>query len=180
MSATDILRHEHQIILLVLDGVEQEAERIRETGAVQGEKVAEMVDFFRSFADRCHHQKEEKLLFVRMQERGMPVERSPIASMLHEHDQGRQLVSAVSEALPKAEAGDPQAIGSLQENLQTYAGFLRAHIGKEDNVLFPVADQILTPEDQEVLVAAFDQVEAEEIGEGVHERYHQWAHDLAG
>jgi len=178
MTATDILKHEHQIILLVLDGVEQEAERIQETGAVRANKIAEMVDFFRSFADRCHHQKEEKLLFVRMQERGMPAERGPIASMLHEHDEGRALVSAVDEALPKAESGDPEAITAVQNSLRTYAAFLRAHINKEDQVLFPVADQLLTPEDQEMLVAAFDQVEAEEIGEGIHDRYHQWAHDL--
>jgi hemerythrin-like domain-containing protein len=180
MSATDILRHEHQIILLVLDGVEREAERIRETGAVQADTVAEMVDFFQSFADRCHHQKEERLLFVRMRERGMPAGRGPIASMLHEHDQGRALVSAIAQALLQAEAGDPQAIASVHENLQAYVLFLRAHIDKEDNVLFPVADQLFTPQDQEMLVAAFDQVEAEEIGEGVHDKYHQWAHDLAG
>jgi hemerythrin-like domain-containing protein len=180
MTATDILRHEHQIILLVLDGVEREAERIRETGTVRADKVAEMVDFFRAFADRCHHQKEEKLLFVRMRERGMPGERGPIASMLHEHDQGRALVSAIAEALPKADAGDPEAIDAVHENLRAYAAFLRAHIDKEDNVLFPVADQLFTARDQELLVDAFEQVEAEEIGEGVHDRYHRWAHDLAG
>ena len=84
----------------------------------------------------------------------------------------------MDEALPKAESGDPEAITAVQNNLRTYAAFLRAHINKEDQVLFPVADQLLTPEDQEMLVAAFDQVEAEEIGEGIHDRYHQWAHDL--
>jgi predicted rRNA methylase YqxC with S4 and FtsJ domains len=44
MTATDILKHEHQIILLVLNGVQREAERIQEAGAVRADKVAEMVD----------------------------------------------------------------------------------------------------------------------------------------
>ena len=51
---------------------------------------------------------------------------------------------------------------------------------KEDNILYPMADGILTPADQAELAAAFDQVEAEEMGEGTHERYHQLAHEWAG
>ena len=56
---------------------------------------------------------------------------------------------------------------------------LRAHIDKEDQILFPMADRLFSPEDQRELEVAFDQVEAEEIGLGVHDRYHQMAHDLA-
>jgi hemerythrin-like domain-containing protein len=56
---------------------------------------------------------------------------------------------------------------------------LRAHIDKENNILFPMADQLFTPKDQEELIEAFEKVEAEEMGEGVHEKYHQLAHDLA-
>jgi len=63
--------------------------------------------------------------------------------------------------------------------LSTYARLLRAHIAKEDNVLYPMADQLFTAEDQRSLTEAFDRVEAEETGEGVHEKYHQLAHKLA-
>ena len=56
---------------------------------------------------------------------------------------------------------------------------LRAHIDQEDNVVYPIADQILTAEDQRDLGEAFDRVEAEEMGLGVHERYHTMAHELA-
>jgi len=180
MKATDILKHEHQIILLVLEGAEREAQRIQETGVVQAGKVEELLDFFQSFADRCHHHKEEKVLFVRMQERGMPADRGPVAAMLLEHDQGRGLLSAVAEALPEAAKGKAEAVASVRDNLRAYVALLRAHIAKEDTVLFPAADQLFTAEDQETLAEAFDRVEAEEIGDGVHEKYHQWAHDLAG
>jgi hemerythrin-like domain-containing protein len=46
-------------------------------------------------------------------------------------------------------------------------------------VLFPMADRVLSREDQEELARAFDNVEAEEMGEGVHERYHRLAHRLS-
>ncbi len=179
MRPTETLMHEHQIILMVLDAAEREVRRMQETGTVRAERLEQMVDFFRNFADRCHHAKEEKLLFVRMTERGMPREAGPIAVMLYEHDLGRGNVRAVAEALPRAAAGDPAAREAIRSHLTEYIGLLRDHIYKEDHILYPMADQILLPDDQRDLEAAFERVEREEIGEGVHERYHQMAHQLA-
>lgn len=179
MTPIETLKHEHQIILLVLGAAEREAQQIQDSGTVRGETVAEMVDLFRNFADACHHAKEERHLFVKMQERGMPLHSGPIAVMLQEHDEGRRLVRAVAEALPGAQSGDAEAIAAVKNNLSTYARLLRAHIAKEDNVLYPMADQLFTAEDQRSLTEAFDRVEAEETGEGVHEKYHQLAHKLA-
>ncbi len=179
MRPTETLMHEHQIILMVLDAAEREVRRMQETGTVRAERLEQMVDFFRNFADRCHHAKEEKLLFVRMTERGMPREAGPIAVMLYEHDLGRGHVRAVAEALPRAAAGEPAAREAIRSHLTEYIGLLRDHIYKEDHILYPMADQILLPDDQRDLEAAFERVEREEIGEGVHERYHQMAHQLA-
>lgn len=51
-------------------------------------------------------------------------------------------------------------------------------IAKEDNILFPLADRLFTPGDQKALEREFERVEAEEMGEGTNERYHQLAHEL--
>jgi hemerythrin-like domain-containing protein len=179
MMPTETLKHEHQIILLVLDAAEREVRSIQNSGKVHAEELDRMLDFFRNFADRCHHAKEEELLFVKMQERGMPVRGGPIAVMLQEHDEGRRWVKAVADALPQASSGDASALTSVRSNLLAYVQLLRAHIDKEDNVLYPMADRLFTSEDQQVLTEAFEKVEAEEMGEGVHEKYHQLAHDLA-
>lgn len=179
MTPTEMLMHEHQIILMVLDGAEREAQRIEETGSVRAGTVSEMLDFFQNFADKCHHSKEEDLLFVKMEEAGMPVEGGPIAAMLYEHGEGRRLVRAMSQALPRAAEGDAVATAAVARDLLAYVRLLRAHIRKEDNVLYPMADRLLTAEDQQALMEGFDRVEAEEMGEGVHEKYHQLAHKLA-
>jgi len=171
--------HEHQIILMVLDAAEREARRIKEKGEVQSEQVEEMVDFFRNFADRCHHAKEEKLLFIRMEERGMPREAGPIGVMLYEHDLGRGHVRAIADLLPRA-GNDPAARDGIRQHLAAYVQLLRDHIYKEDHILYPMADQLLLPEDQRALEAEFERVEREEIGVGVHEKYHELAHWLAG
>ena len=179
MRPTETLKHEHQIILLALGAAEREVISIEATGRIHADRVEQMLDLFPNFADRCHHAKEEKLLFVKMGERGMPVQGGPIAVMLQEHEMGRRFLRAAAEALPHARSGDARAVAAVRDALGGYARLLRAHIYKEDNVLFPMADQLFSPDDQRELTEAFDRVEAEEIGEGVHDRYHQLAHELA-
>lgn len=180
MVPTEVLKHEHKVILKVLEAAEKDVEQIRIHGKINVGRIQKMVEFFREFADRCHHAKEEKLLFEKMKERGMTVEGGPLAVMLHEHDQGRAWVRGVAEALPGAESGDQEAKSIIAGNLDSFVNMLRAHIDKEDNVLYAMADKMLTDEDQKELAEAFERVEAEEIGEGVHEKYHQLAHELAG
>jgi hemerythrin-like domain-containing protein len=182
MTPTETLKHEHKIALLILNAAEREARSIQETGSASGinvDKIETMVDFFRNFIDKCHHTKEERHLFPRMQERGMTHVNEPVSVMLYEHEEGRRRVQAIAGALLQVRNGVPSATASLSNNLLAYIELLRAHIGKEDNVLFPLADKLFTPEDQQSLNEAFEKVEAEEIGEGVHEKYHQLAHDLA-
>lgn len=179
MKATDILKHEHQVILKVLDAAEREARNIRAPGKIDAERTNKIVDFIRNFADRCHHAKEEDQLFVRMRDRGFPFEGGPIAVMLMEHEEGRRHVRAVADAVSAAASGDEAAVAKIADHLQAYVELLRQHIDKEDNILYPMADQILTPQDQEELIKTFERIEAEDMGEGVHEKYHQLAHELS-
>jgi hemerythrin-like domain-containing protein len=179
MTPIEILKHEHEVILMVLDAAQREAETIGAAAKVDAERIREFLDFFRNFADRCHHAKEENHLFRRMVERGFPSEAGPIAVMLAEHDQGRAHLKAVEESLAPAASGDASAAAEVHDHLIGYAELLRQHIDKENNVLYVMAEQILAARDQAELSAAFEKVEAEEMGEGTHDRFHQLAHELA-
>ena len=180
MTPTEILKHEHKVILLVVDAAEREAQLIEKTGKVNVERIKKMVDFIRNFADKCHHAKEENQLFIKMEQRGFSKQMGPLAVMLHDHDEGRKMVKAAADSLSAAAAGDKNAVKTVAENLSDYAALLRAHIEKEDNVLYVMADRVFTDDDQKALSEAFEKVENEEIGKGVHEKYHKLAHELAG
>jgi hemerythrin-like domain-containing protein len=180
MTPTETLKHEHQIVLLVLEGAEREARKLQAQAQADYEALGKIVDFARNFTDRCHHAKEEKHLFPAMERRGQPAGHGPIAVMLMEHTQGRDKIKAIAGALPGAEKGDPAARSALHESLTGYITLLRNHIAKEDNILFPLADRLLAPEDQTALEKDFERVEEEEMGQGTHERYHQLAHELGG
>jgi hemerythrin-like domain-containing protein len=179
MTATEVLRHEHKIILKVLDAVQREAQAIAKIGKLDLEKLDKILNFFRVFVDQCHHGKEEEYLFPTMGKRGFPADKGPIPVMLHEHEVGRTMVKATSEALSLVRQGDAEAKKAVATHLTNLAEHLQSHIAKENEVLFPMADKVFTPEDQQALVASFEKHEAEEIGAGVHEKYHQLAHELA-
>ena len=180
MKATKILKHEHQAILLVIGAAEKEVDYIEKTGQIHTQTIREMADFFKNFVDRCHHAKEEKHLFVMMHEHGVPMKTGLLAVLLHEHEQGRGYVRAVAKAVTGKGAPDAAAIRKAKKNLAAYVRLLRAHIDKEDHVLYPMADRLLEPADQKALTEAFEKVESEELGEGVHEKYHAWIEKLVG
>jgi hemerythrin-like domain-containing protein len=175
MTPTEELRHEHEVVLLVLQGAEKMTAPTERPGRGT---LGEMIEFFANFVDRCHHTKEEKYLFPKLEERGVPHHGGPIGVMLDEHDRGRSLVAAMKEGIDGSQSEPVPA--SVKESLLEYVHLLRAHIEKENNVLFVMAEKVLTQDEQQALSKAFAKVEAEEMGEGVHEKYHQLAHRLAG
>jgi len=179
-NATDILKSEHRGIERMLDVVERAAERLQQGEPVPPALFAQAGEFFAHFADRCHHGKEEAHLFPALQRRGVPSAGGPIGQMLAEHDQGRAYVRTLREEARRHAEGTLADPGELVAAAHGYVTLLRAHIRKEDGVLFPLADRLLAPEEQAALVEAFDRVESQEMGAGEHERYHAMIDELAG
>ena len=176
-SPTDQLREEHELVLMVVEAMEREVEDIERTGRVHTDRVELMVDFTRNFTDGCHHHKEEEVLFPALEERSSAAG-GPVSIMLSEHMAGREAIGAIAASLPVAN-DDADARSDVRENLRLYAYLLRLHIQKENTVLFPLAEETLSDQEQEMLAEEFERVEKLETGAGVHERYHRIAHDLA-
>ena len=177
MTPTETLKHEHEIVLLILDAAEREAASIRTTGTAHVAEVEEMVDFFKNFVDRCHHGKEERHLFPTMESRGLPSGGGPLAVMLHEHEQGRAAVRAIGEALVRIQGGNRDAAPQLADALLQYAEVLRGHIFKENNVLFRMAERVMSETDDADVTSRFSQVEQERGLTGWNESF---ANELAG
>lgn len=163
MKATETLSSEHRVILKALDQLHLAVEQARK-GDFDAERLTVSLSFFREFADKRHHGKEEDMLFPAMNRRGMPLNGGPLHCMLEEHTLGRSLLKIVGENLPGARAGDETAKGAVLDAYAEYEAFLRDHIFKEDNILFRMADQVLTPEDQAALEKSFAAFDAADVG----------------
>ena len=90
---------------------------------------------------------KEDVLFPELERRGVKREGGPIGVMLMEHEQGRAFVKALSAGLERVRSGEAAALKDLARAAAGYSSLLSEHIGKEDNILYPMARQMLTPEE---------------------------------
>jgi len=81
-NCVESMMQEHELIVEVLAALEAMAKSLAAGAEVAREDVADFGRFFRDFADKCHHGKEEDRLFAKMVEIGFPQDRGPIAVML--------------------------------------------------------------------------------------------------
>jgi len=178
MRPTEILMQEHRVIEQVLDCLELIAEKSSDKGVLDVESAEQAIDFFRNFADRCHHGKEEDCLFPLLESKGFSREQGPTGVMLEEHEAGRNHVRGMVEAISAVVVGNQQAQETFVSHAVAYVQLLRQHIQKEDHCLFQMADQTLSAEDQKQLLESFAHVEHDDLGPGTHERYLDIATDL--
>lgn len=171
-QAIDDLRHEHDAILSalnILDRVEAEARK----GTAASGDIAAFISFLKEFVDKCHHGKEEGMLFPALTKAGASERGAPVPALLSEHEQGRTLIRAMEEA--SHPVLQPERFSAAA---RAYSRHLRAHIEKENEVLFPLAEQVLGEGELDLLHRAFDKHEDEVIGHGRHEELHHMLHSL--
>ena len=121
--------------------------------------VESVIDIIRNFADGLHHAKEENLLFPALGEKGYSAHQGPVAVMLHEHVEGRNYVKGMAENLELFKNGSKSAVALLYQNMLGYADLLESHILKENNILFRMADNVLSDDEQKNLLKEFQSIE---------------------
>jgi hemerythrin-like domain-containing protein len=152
MDAIETLMSEHRLIERVIDAlVAFSAESSRRDvvaapdAAADKAELSRFVGFIREYADACHHGKEEDVLFAAMVDAGFPAHAGPVGVMLAEHREGRRLVGVLRELAERPTGWDVNDRQLLAEAATGYAELLRAHIHKEDAILYPMAEQRLAP-----------------------------------
>ncbi len=171
MKATEILMQEHRLIEQVLDCLEEAAGRLEDGEEIDPGFFIDAAEFIAGFADGGHHRKEEDILFVAMTARDMPEDVGPVAVMLHEHEEGRRFTAGFRGAAERMHDGDADASAEVTRNAFDYVNLMREHIVKEDNVLFPMAEQIIAEDEIQRVSQEFMQILARDQENGEIERY---------
>lgn len=154
-TATSNLENDHVHILRLIDVME----KMTLKDAVDVSHLEAIVDLIRNYADGLHHAKEENLLFPKMVEKGFSFQQGPIAVMMHDHTVGRNYVKGIADNIPLYRTGNQLVLSDIFSNMRGYIDLLRAHIGKENNVLFRMADNALSADEQHVLLNQFNTIE---------------------
>lgn len=156
-NVTQVMVDEHKLILRMIALVETNTALLESGKFRNWQFYLDAVDFIRNYADRFHHAKEEDVLFTELIKNGMPEKQSPIEAMHMEHDQGRAHVRAMEEAAQKAFDGEAGQAAIISQHAKGYATLLRGHIEKEDSILYPLAERVLSEDVRARMLTAYEQ-----------------------
>jgi hemerythrin-like domain-containing protein len=177
-TATQVMEAEHRNIETVVKALGDVAVTVEKGQRAEVALLEAVVEFFRVYADKLHHGKEETLFFPLLVERGVPPQGCPIGGLNHEHEKGRALVGSLEEWVASYEERKPGAQVGLVQTLRGISDLYQNHIWKEDAMVFPMADKVLTAADQKELSEKFAEVD-QAVGLDVIGRMEQFAKSLA-
>lgn len=161
---TEILSEEHQNILKVALALEKECDALKSGKGMDKAFFEKAVDFIKNYADKFHHAKEEEILFVELCRDSVQMHCNPTQQMLYEHDLGRNFVKGLEEGLKQNNKA------KVIENARGYAQLIQEHIFKEDNILYPMANEALDQEAQKLILKRFKEAEAK-FAKAAKEKY---------
>ena len=126
------------------------------------------MDFIRTYADRCHHGKEEDILFREVKKKDMPDDLERLTDeLVQEHVQGREMVAELEDAghdIRKDPAGGSSRVVRIIRRL---IGFYPEHIRKEDEDHFHQCMEHFSRQEMDAMLREFEEFEKKVL----HEKY---------
>jgi hemerythrin-like domain-containing protein len=169
MKAVAVLIQEHRTIkkmIALLKVISKDLEKIKR---LQPEFYHRVIDFFHVYVDVCHHGKEEKVLFQRLEEKPMAEkDRTLMKQLIEEHKLARKLLKELSELSQSKE------YKKIAEQFEKMIHLYEQHIDKENNKFFLPAFAYFSDEETKSIVKEFEEVDKKMI----HEKYLQVVQDL--
>jgi DUF438 domain-containing protein len=167
---TELLMADHEITERVFDAFGRALGEEAPSPAI----VTDALEYFSGYVERCHSHKEEDHLFPLLEARGMPLVAGPLAVMLMEHRHSAEALVTLKALGREYIAGNHGVLPELRDTFTEYAGVLKDHFWKENDILFPMARRALAAEDAARVEAGIAAVEAA-IGPDTRERYYALA-----
>ena len=165
---------EHRLIERMIRVAKTELERLMSGESPDPVFIDVTVDFVRTYADRCHHGKEEDILFRDLVKKALSSEHKRIMDeLIAEHVQGRKTTKALSEAKERYLKGDADAVTDVIEAISWLVNFYPVHIDKEDRHFFTPVMSYFTKQDQDAMLQEmyeFDKNLIHSVYRGVVER----------
>ncbi|MAE42522.1 cation-binding protein [Candidatus Woesearchaeota archaeon] len=171
---TKILSDEHVHILKVVNALIKECDALEDGKGLDKDFFEKAVDFIQNYADKFHHAKEEDIFFVELNKDDVQMHCNPVEQMLLEHNLGRDFVKGLVEGIEKDDKN------KVIENSRGYSQLLQEHIYKEDNILYPMADEALNEDIQKSILDKFKKAEQDKFTEGTKEKYIELANEMEG
>ncbi len=173
------LMHEHRLIERMIALMGRELERLDRDGEPDLRFIDHSTDFFRYFADACHHGKEDQLLFPAALAKPDLEERyrKLTVRLQREHVYARGLTLKLEDASRRRRAGGgTESVQAIRDALHRIVRFYPRHIATEDKEYFHQVMDCFDQGEQQAMLREFDEVEKRVL----HERYREMVEEHEG
>ncbi len=137
MQIVGPLMVEHRLIEKVVGVIGKEAVRIRSGEGVDVLFIERAIDFIRTYMDRCHHGKEEGILFRELAQKPLTADLKKIMAELERgHVIGRQMVAQIEKATGQYQEGEASSVADIAHNMEALATFYPSHLEREEKDFF--------------------------------------------
>ena len=156
MLPIEILINEHRLIERFVKFIGKEMEKIAETQKVEPNFMVAAVDFFRTYADRYHHGKEEGILFKGLSQKKLSeTDKKMMLELTMEHAYARRTVRNLENSKEAYLAGKADALKDILQLLNALVELYPMHIEKEDKHFFLPSMTYFTQAEQEEMLNKF-------------------------
>ena len=168
MKPIGLLMREHRLIERLIKLLEKELDNIKKTKKVNPDFIQKSVDFFRTYADRTHHGKEEDILFRAIKKKKITNYLKNIIKRLEQdHQHARKIVTDLSNQNSNYIQGKTSSIKEITNDLEKLVTLYPIHIEIEDKEFFYPSMDYLTEEEQQKMLQEFYDFDKKMI----HEKY---------
>lgn len=168
MLPAEPLMTEHRLIERMINLMEKELQDIKKESKVNVKFIEAATDFLRTYADRCHHGKEEDILFRELAKKQLSAEHKKIMEeLIKEHVLARKNVRKLVEANNSFSKGIKSALNNIKANLEILVKFYPVHIEKEDKHFFNKCMDYFSEQERNAMLDAFWEFDRQLI----HEKY---------
>ena len=149
-KAVQVLFSEHETIINAIAVMNEAESHIQEDTLRYEMLIKTMLLFFRNYADKYHHSKEEEVLFPEMIKKNELLSEGVIKEMLENHDDFRVMLKDAEKML---EMGAYEATGQM---LHVYTEALLDHIAVENEEVFQMLDSIFDEKELDKIYFRFE------------------------
>lgn len=153
-SCTRVLREEHHLIEKAMVAIAEVIKELEKGTSLNHQRVAEIAESFATFVGRCHHPKEDFLLSMIRTRCGCTGEYA-VRTFYDEHHRVELLLAELSKTATEYLATVDSSSERLVQCFGDVVDFYPGHMWKADHILFPLADELLSATDQDVLIQQF-------------------------
>jgi len=172
MTPTENLKNEHNDIKGLLNIMSKIAGNIKSNDVFYTSDVEDIIDFLKYFIEKSHHGKEE-VFYPALEYAGIPKEAESLSVILYEHALARNYLKDIDSCVVNCKIGNSFSGDMLAESMTNYVQLIKNHMQKEEEIIFPFAEQELSHDKQVELAKEFERIEENIVHHDFHDHYHK-------